>query len=420
MRRPFALPMLALIALSIGPLMLAACGDGGRRPVTADATPLIGDSAGVRILQDSVPAWGGTARWTVGEEPTLDLGAPANQFAGLGPLVRLSDGHLVVLNGVAQSIGYFDAKGKLLRTVGGRGTEPGQFHGLGWLGVGSADTVIAYDFVARHLVVFDQTGDLIRTVPIHPADPEARVEPLGVYPDGSVLFRIGAAKPGFPAKVGEVVRDSASYLRFDRVGDPVALIARVPQAQTFGVKVRPDAAVTGFPVPYGPVTSAALLGDTTLIGTGGSFEIASFGPDGQPVRLLRAAIPRAPLTEEERQAETQAALTRIRQWSQARNTPLDSTFLRALEHPPFPAEKPAFSRLVVDRTGALWVAQPVAGAALPTEWTVFGPDGAWLGTVTTPAAFRVDEIGADYLLGAWRQAHGEERVRIYPLSRGSR
>jgi len=419
MRRPFALPAVPRSALFLVVLIFSGCGEGGHRPATTDAAPLVGDSAGLPIIRDSAPAWGTNARWTVGAEPSLDLGAPEHQFAGLGPVVRLSDGQLVVLNGGSQSIGYFDAKGKLLRTVGGRGAEPGQFHALGWMGVGRGDTVVAYDFVARQLVLFDRRGDLVRTVPIHPADPEARVEPLGVYPDGSVLFRLTAARAAFPGKVGEVVRDSATYMRFDRAGDPVALIARTPQSESFGVKVRPGDPVTGFPVPYGLVTRAVLQGDTAVIGTGASFELASFDPDGKPVRLLRAAIPRAPLTAEEQRAETEAALTRIRQWSQARKAPLDSAFLRALEHPPAPAEKPAIGPMVVDRTGALWVAEPVAGGSLPTAWTVFAPDGTWLGRVTTPEAFRVDEIGEDYLLGAWRQAHGGERVRIYPLRRGA-
>ena len=62
--------------------------------------------------------------------------------------------------------------------------------------------------------------------------------------------------------------------------------------------------------------------------------------------------------------------------------------------------------MLVDRTGALWVSTPIDPPASASTWNVFAPDGAWLGTVTTPDGLRVDEIGVDYVIGVWRQRHG--------------
>lgn len=419
MRRPSGfLAFLPLATLVSSILFSGACRPGDRPVAEADTGPLIADSSGVRIMTDSTATWSGASPWTIAAEPTLDLGAPEFSFQGVGSLRRLSDGRIVVVNGATQTINYFDGKGKLLLTVGGSGAEEGKFHGLGWVGVAPGDTVVAYDFIARTMVLLDSKGAIVRSAELSPADPQVSAEPLATYPDGSVLFRLTKPRGPVTGEPGTVTRDSATYMRFDLTGAPTVLIGDFPQGESFGVKVRPTEPPRPFPLPYGLSTVAATRGDTTLIGTGASFEIAFFGPAGAPVGLLRAAIPRAAITEEEQAAFTAAAITRIRTGAKALHTSLDSSFIQSLEHPPYPARKPAFGRLLVDATGALWVSEPVTATALPTSWTVFAPDGSWLGAVQTPEGFRVDEIGADYLLGVWRERHGGERVRSYPLTRG--
>ena len=405
--------LLPLAGIAI--LLLAACRDTARVAPEADTGPLVTDSTGLRVVSDTAPSWGTATPWTVADAPTLDIGDPEQPLLGVPAVVRLSDGRVVVGNGSTQSILYFDAAGKLLTTAGGRGVDPGQFHGMGWIGRAAADSVVAYDFIARRLALFDPKGKFVRTADLKPADPAVPAEPLATYPDGSVLFRLGRPQSPFPGEPGTVIRDSSTYMRFATDGLPVAAIGRFPQGETFGVRVRPKEAPAPFPVPFGLVTVAALRGDTTLLGTGASFEIASFGPEGAPTGLLRAAISRTAVTPEDAEEFTQAAITRLKTGTKTLKTSLDSSLVRSLEKAPFPALKPAFSRLLVDRTGALWVLMPGAGNA----WTVFAPDGTWLGTVTTPEGLRVDEIGTDYVLGVWRQRHGQERVRSYPLTRGS-
>jgi hypothetical protein len=136
-----------------------------------------------------------------------------------------------------------------------------------------------------------------------------------------------------------------------------------------------------------------------------------------PVGLLRAPIARAPITSEESAAFTEAALARLRAGALKLKTPLDSGLIRSLEKAPFPELKPAFGRMLVDRTGALWLSTPLAGLDSEDTWNVFAPEGTWLGVVTTPAGLRVDEIGADYLLGVWNDSEGKSRVRMYPVVR---
>jgi hypothetical protein len=399
--------------------LLAACGDSPAVVPGADPGPLVADSTGLRIVHDTAPSWGTASHWVVADAPTLDLGEPEQAFLGVPAVVRLSDGRIVVADGATQAIRYFDAAGKLLATTGGRGAGEGEFHGLGWIGRGAADTVVAYDFVARRLMLFDGKGKFARAAELRPADPTVAAAPLASYPDGSVLFRLGRPQNPFPGEPGTVLRDTAAYMRFDLDGTPRVALGRFPQGQTFGVRIRAGQAPAPFPVPFGLTTVAAIRADTTLIGTGASFEIASFGPEGAALGILRAAILRPAVTPSEAEAYTDAAIARVTTGAPALKAALDSGLIQALRNAPFPEEKPAFGRLLVDRTGALWVSAPLNPPAAPTSWTVFAPDGTWLGTVTTPEGLRVDEVGPDYVLGVWRSRDGQERVRIYPLVRAA-
>jgi hypothetical protein len=420
MSRPFPAATLRSLAWITAVLTsIAACRDQPANVPTVDAGPLIADSTGVRIANDTAPAWGTEQRWTVASEPTLDLGEPAQPFVGVAPVVRLSDGRVAVADGSQQTIQYFDATGKLLLSVGGRGGEESQFHALGWIGRGAGDTLVAYDFVARRLTLFDARGKFVRTAPLVPADPQALAEPLATFPDGSLLVRLTRPMNPFPGEPGQVVRDSATYMRFALDGTPAASFGKFPQSEAFGVQVRADGPPSPFPVPFGLTTVAATRADTVLIGTGSSFEVASFGPDGTPVGQLRATIPREEVTQADAKEFTAAAITRLKTGVKSLNTTLDSGLVRALERAPFPARKPAFGRMLVDQTGALWLSTPLTPPASASTWTVFAPDGTWLGTVTTPEGLRVDEIGVDYVLGVYRQRHGQERVRSYPLTRGT-
>lgn len=420
MSRPCSSPALVRRLWTAAVLLLAAACRDSTPAVVAELEvgPLIADAGALSVIDDSAPSWGAESRWTVGDTPTLDLGDPDQPFLGVPPVLSLSDGRIVVADGSRQTIRYFDRTGRLLTAAGGRADDDGEFHGLGWIGRGAADSLVAYDFVARRMAILDPRGKIVRFAKLQPADPTPDAEPMASFADGTVLFRLGGAPNPFPGAPGTLLQDSAAYLRFDLDGLPVAALGVFPQQQVFGVQVRPGANPAPFPVPFGLTTSAAVRGDSMLIGTGASFEILSVGPEGTPGSLLRAAIPREAITPAEVEAFTAAALTRLRTNAFEMSMTLDSGFVRAIQRAPFPARKPAFGRLLVDRTGTLWVSEPINPPDEPTRWNVFTAAGEWLGSVTTPAGLRIDEIGSDYLLGVWKQVHGKERVRRYPLSRG--
>ena len=100
----------------------------------------------------------------------------------------------------------------------------------------------------------------------------------------------------------------------------------------------------------------------------------------------------------------------------------------------YPSHYPRLGRVLVDRTGAVWVmAYPavqdpvyswrfsaVRGFEVEeggARWRVLDPTGRPLATVRTPPGVFPLEIGADYVLGLTKDAYDVEAVVLHRLVR---
>jgi hypothetical protein len=116
---------------------------------------------------------------------------------------RLSDGRLVVANGGAGEIRYYDATGRHLRTSGGRGGGPGEFRRLRKIFRHTADSLLASDRSAERLSLFDPTGAFVRTVPVDSVGyPDL---PLDAWLEGPFWIATGAVRVS-AARVRRVLR----------------------------------------------------------------------------------------------------------------------------------------------------------------------------------------------------------------------
>ena len=64
-------------------MLLVACSDKPAAVSEVDTGPLVADSAGLRVVEDSAPAWGATPRWTVADSFTVDIGGPGQPLVGV-------------------------------------------------------------------------------------------------------------------------------------------------------------------------------------------------------------------------------------------------------------------------------------------------------------------------------------------------
>ena len=87
---------------------------------------------------------------------------------------------------------------------------------------------------------------------------------------------------------------------------------------------------------------------------------------------------------------------------------------------PVAAHFPAFTSIITDALGHLWVEEyEFPGEERPGSlWTVFDSEGQVLGFVETPEVLQILEIGEDYVLTWNRDELDVEYVQSWPLDRG--
>ena len=98
---------------------------------------------------------------------------------------------------------------------------------------------------------------------------------------------------------------------------------------------------------------------------------------------------------------------------------VEELMMPSVESLPLAEHFPAFSTILTDDTGYLWVRE----YDLPQElnpaplWTVFDPEGRVLGFVETPAGLDILQIGEDFILGRVKDEFEVEYVQLWPLER---
>ena len=168
---------------------------------------------------------------------------------------------------------------------------------------------------------------------------------------------------------------------------------------------------------FGRVLLLGLWGDLVVASPTTRYEIRAFQGDGTLARIVRRDhLLRAP-TEADREKSMEKLL------SSRGEVPEPQQIAEALREQreccPLAKTFPAFSRVIGDAAGHLWVREhdfPGEDGPAPL-WTVFDPEGHVLGFIETPKDLWIFEIGEDYLLGRTTDELGVEKVQLWPLER---
>jgi hypothetical protein len=400
--------LLRLAGAGLLPL-LAACGGDAR-----GAAPVARDSAGVRIVENARAAWGPGEGWRVVPEPRVDIGvaegAAAYQLGRVAGALRLDDGRIVVADGQANELRYFDAQGRHLKTAGRAGGGPGEFQGMMHLLRLPGDSVATWEWSSR-LSVFGPDGGFVRSRRIEPPAEGMLINAEGIFPDGSILV---APAGSLIFKSGtSVARDTGAVLRYAAGGAAVDTVGRFPGTQMFTMSGTENGGwATISPVPFGLETFRAVHGGLLYVADNARFEVAVYDAGGKLLRLMRAPHRTEPLTADEVERYKKDRMAAMGESGDERR--MQERTLGAMR---FPETKSAFAAMRVDRTGAVWLREHSVESGAPGRWTVFAADGTLLGTVEVPARTRVVEIGSDYLLGIWSDDLDVQHVRLHRLER---
>lgn len=405
-------PWTAVCAPALALAALAGC-RAGDSPMdrASNGGSVVRDSAGVVIVESHGPRWTAATAWSILPEPALDIGAadgPAEyQFDGIEGLLRLGDGGLVAADAGSGELRFYDPSGRFLHGTGGRGSGPGEFQRITGLGRSAGDSLWVYDFGARRFTILTPEGETARTVRV--PDALANVGAVGRGPDGTfVLQEYWSSRPHDESPASKLVREDAAIATMSPAGDAMDTLGLFP-GREIALWSEGGRAVMGAPL-FARSTSTALLGSSVLIGDQSRFEIREYTLDGRLARVRRVAGVSLSLSRDDVE---QALAEELSARPESERPMWKSHF----ERMPVPDSRPAYSRLLGDHEGNLWVAEYGRDPTDVTVWTVFDTGGALLGTVEMPARFRPLEIGSGWVLGSWRDALDVEHARMYEVDR---
>ena len=366
------------------------------------------DSADVRILESTAPRWPGPGPWSLGSEPLLDLstsgtGAP-HEFFGVRGAIRLTDGSYAVADGGSSEIRFFSAEGRFLLAAGGKGQGPGEFERLISVHRLGGDSVLAFERGGR-AAVFGPYGRLARTMLLPPNTLDLRV-----FSGTGLLAMLYYASMDEYGGGNALIRQPIPTVAFSAAGQILDTVATADGFEEF-MFVTESGAASARPL-FGRDSHVWIHAERVYLGSANDMEYRVLSRTGTLEEIVRAPGYDLSLSADEVEAERLARL--------GDDPPRFTRDLVAAL--PAPKTRPAYSDLVVDSEGAVWLGAFDRGRTQllrPSErdWQVFSAGGAWLGSVRFPPRFTVYQIGRDYVLGRRYDDQDVEHVQVLELIR---
>jgi hypothetical protein len=410
-----------LAALTCLTLSLAACAGDARGPAF-----VVRDSAGVRIVENTVPQWTSGNRWQLDREPLFDIGSGdegSPQLFRVEDVIGVGD-RLAVVNAATTQVLLFDSTGGFERAMGGRGGGPGEFTRLSALYRCGGDTMAVNDFT--RVSVFDPQGEFVRVqlVSASPGQSPARIQ--GIAADCSTLVMSGGlTSPPARGRTGR--RSSVLYWSSADAG-AADTIGRFPDQELAGTVI--EGVEQAMYLAWGVDGVSAVAGHRLYHGSSEEPAIRVHEQGRGLVRIIRWHAEPQPVSAQDR-----ALYAERREWL-LENFPQAGLLLPPLDDVPgLPAVKPYFRSFLVDDESNLWVRhypEFLAGrpdlfdrdvplrfdpphGSVPEVYSIFDPDGRWLGDIEVPPDLIVRSVHRNRLLAVWKDELDVEHVRAYRI-----
>lgn len=395
--------------------MAAAC--GGEAGGAADWAGTVEDSAGVRIVKNSLePLWGEGDAWALEDVMTIGeaAGDPDYQFGQISGIGVTSDGRIVLVDQQAQHLKVFSPDGAYEYTIGQPGSGPGEFGpGVGPVLVGRGDTLIVPDLGNQRINVLQADGS-------DPADFRMSFERgiparWDMTESGDLVYQLRSLN--LPNTQQRDTLDLIVRATYTGEITDTLMTPRRGESFTFDEDGQPKRMV------FSPEPVWTLVGDDALcFAINDVFRLSVIDAGGALTRIITMPVERQAVT----QADIDFFVETVERLAAEQGAPpqqieiLLSTFN-------FADYFPAFLQMMPGPGGSLWV-QRIQQPTLLTdeeretwnpnldlgasEWNVFDAEGRYLGVVDMPHRFQPVTFDGDLAYGIWRDEFDVQYVRV--------
>lgn len=370
---------------------------------------------GAVIHADAAPLWGSSVRLVqAGSVGTID-GPPEYAFGSIDMVVAEKGGGFSVFDSKDVQIRRYNAAGKFIGNIGGKGAGPGEYQEILGLGLLGDTALVTWDPRSVRVTFFGLDGKVRSS--FRPA--------LGSMVYGSDVFGVdNSGNVSIQISFG----GKNQYIRYRANGAVLDTLTSVLDNADGFVLMTSDGARRSFgtsqlvkPSPLGGLITASTdtLGFAMTVG-------------GKQLRVRRSYIPVRLAAAERKEWEDYAEFFFVRGKAQ-RSQP-------GVQFPEpvlakIPAIKPALRDLTVDRDGRVWLdvytvaeKRPIpprpSGDQRPqltwrerSNFDVFAPTGQYLGRVVLPAEYQLLDARGDRIWTLCKGPDDEERIVIFQIVR---
>ena len=321
-------------------------------------------------------------------------------FGEIGGLIAVDcRGRIFVGDQQASQIYAFGSGGEFIKSVGSKGEGPGEFSLLSDVRVGPGDSVYAFDLRRGRISAFDpSTLEFVKSIVV------------GEDIDGrSARNLIGVLEPGFVVTYEDLPWPGTEFdterYKYARIVSRTGIagkesIVRVPSSEFMMVRSGNRFLGAAMPYPRDPVIH---LGPDELVYSGSteSITVAVTAASGEMLSTIEHSLEAIPITSSE-----------LEDWIGL----LSDETARLVRKANLPTTKPAYTTLVVDDGGRIWVKPTQSDSeAKDVQWLVLDAQSRLVGTVVLPSsvdlyvitggrAYAVDETESDVMLVVFQVA----------------
>lgn len=355
----------------------------------------------------------GERQWAVASTILLELGEkdgpPERTFDRIRAVRRLSDGAILVADGGSQQLRVFAADGRLQAQFGRRGRGPGEFMYLQSISVTPLDSIIVYDSRLHRLSIFERSGRLLQEVRFRSVSAIGN-ELIGRVGSNTFLFAERSSPTAGPRGVR---RGRNYYVRHNLLTGRADTLGSLWGAELFVVPNQ-FGDWTTYDLPFSRNAFHAKGQQGWYVGANDGFHVAHVNFAGLVDRVVTFSDAEVALTPEEIRSTEAATIERLDP-SPQRLENIQQLFSNVST----PDVRPAFSKLLVDKEGRLWVADWFSHFSGPSSsdrrWWVFDPGGYVLGTVRISSSIDVHDAGPSWIVGVETDELGVQRVVLLRL-----